>query len=106
MLTHPKLWAVNTSMLINTCKTLYVTSDIGKANARPSANARNIWKTPSPVIRQKWKTYKNLARRLLKKPRKKQNNWYKRPMPELRIPSVPLRKHRLKKKRLARHAKS
>ena len=41
----------------------------------------------------------NLARRLLKKPRKKQNNWYKRPMPELKIPSVPsLRKHRLKRK--------
>ena len=45
--------AVNTSMPTSTCKTLYATNVIGKANVRLSGNAKSIWRKPLPVIRQR-----------------------------------------------------
>ena len=43
---------------------------------------------------------------IIKKAKEEAEQLVQEAMLELRIPSVPLRKHRLKKKRLARHARS
>ena len=61
---------------------------------------------PSPAIRQKWKTCRNPAKRLSVKLKRKQNSWYRKPMHGLKTPSAPLRKHRLKKRKPARHVRN
>ena len=103
---HPKLWVANILMPISICKILYAINDTVKANVRLSASVKNTWKIPSPAIRQKWKTCRNPAKRLSVKLKKKQNSWYRKPMHGLKTPSAPLRKHRLKKRKPARHVRN
>ena len=97
--TLPKLWAANTSMQTNICKISFVTNATGKENARPFAKGRNTWKRPSHVIRQRWKSCRNPARRLSVRLRKKLNDYYKNQMHGSKTRYVPSKRHRPKKRK-------
>lgn len=63
LLTHRKLWEVNTSRATNTCRILYATSVTGKPSVRTYASGKNKWKIPSPVTSRKYKSWNAAAKK-------------------------------------------